>query len=252
MTQKYFSTLIVDDEPHARMNLELMVKEYCPELHPIQLCGSVREAAHHIKELRPEVLFLDIQMPGGDGFQLFEEFDLSGVHVIFTTAHNEYALSALKKGALDYLEKPISIDDLEVCMRRLKSQQKDFSSPPDLARMLMRYANLRDTDRTNIPTSDGFIMVKSAEVIRLEANESYTRIYLSNGEKHLSSKNIRVFEEMLNPDIFFRTHKSHIVNMLYHLKGFSRLDGNVALLSNGDRIPVSRRKLSEFLDRVGS
>ncbi len=191
-------------------------------------------------------------MPGGDGFQLFEEFDLSGVHVIFTTAHNEYALTALKKGALDYLEKPISIDDLEACMRRLKSQQKDLSSPPDLARMLMRYANLRDTDRTNIPTSDGFIMVKSAEVIRLEANESYTRIYLSNGEKHLSSKNIRVFEEMLNPDIFFRTHKSHIVNMLYHLKGFSRQDGNVALLSNGDRIPVSRRKLSEFLDRVGS
>ena len=252
MTQKSFRTLIVDDEPHARMNLELIVKEYCPELYPIHLCGSVREAVAEIQEMKPEVLFLDIQMPGGDGFQLFEELDLSDIHVIFTTAHNEYALKALKNGALDYLEKPISIDDLEACIMRLKSVQNKKTTSPDLARTLMRYANLRDMDKTNIPTSDGFIMVKSSEIIRLEANESYTRIYLSNGEKHLSSKNIRVFEEMLNPDIFFRTHKSHIVNMLYHLKGFSRLDGNVALLSNGERIPVSRRKLTEFIERAGS
>jgi two-component system LytT family response regulator len=252
MTQKNFRTLIVDDEPHARMNLELLMKEYCPDLYPIHLSGSVKEAIAEIQKMKPEVLFLDIQMPGEDGFQLFEELDLSDIHVIFTTAHNEYALKALKKGALDYLEKPISIDDLEACVTRLKSEQNKKTTSPDLGRTLMRYANLRDMDKTNIPTSDGFIMIKSSEIIRLEANESYTRIYLSNGEKHLSSKNIRVFEEMLNPDIFFRTHKSHIVNMLYHLKGFSRSDGNVALLSNGERIPVSRRKLTEFIERAGS
>jgi two-component system LytT family response regulator len=123
---------------------------------------------------------------------------------------------------------------------------------PKLIEELLKSSNLRDMDRTTIPTSDGFVVVKSSEIIHLEASESYTRIFLSNGEKHLSSKNIKVFEKNLNPQIFFRTHKSHIVNVLYHLKGFSRTDGNVALMSDGCRVPISRRKLSPFLERAGA
>jgi len=252
MTNRKLRTLIVDDELHARHNLEMLVQEYCPSLGPIEMASSVKEALEVIDLFSPEVIFLDVCMPGKDGFQLLEELDTEKVHVVFTTAHNEYALKALKEGALDYLEKPISIDDLERCAERVMKRHVQSGPSTEVAKEIMKYSNLREMDRTTIPTSDGFIVVKSADIVRLEACESYTRIYLDNEEKHLSSKNIRVFEDSLNPDIFFRTHKSHIVNILYHLKGFSRTDGNVALLSNGIKVPVSRRKLNEFLQRASA
>jgi two-component system LytT family response regulator len=214
--------------------------------------ASVDEALNVISDFKPEVLFLDICMPGKNGFQLLEEIDSSKIHVIFTTAHNEYALKALKEGALDYLEKPISIDDLEHCAERISQRSSSDIPSHDVLKEVMRFSNLKEMDRTTIPTSDGFIVVKSADIVRLEACESYTRIFLKNEEKHLSSKNIRVFEDSLNPAIFFRTHKSHIVNILYHLRGFSRSDGNVALMSNGVKVPVSRRKLNEFLQRASA
>ena len=245
-------TLIVDDELHARANLELLVQEYCPKLSPIRLAGSVKEALEVMADFNPEVVFLDICMPEKDGFQLLEEINTDKVQVVFTTAHNEYALKALKEGALDYLEKPISIEDLEKCDERIHKRQSKEMPSGDVLKEVMRFSNLKEMDRTTIPTSDGFIIVKSADIVRLEACESYTKIFLKNEEKHLSSKNIRVFEDSLNPAIFFRTHKSHIVNILYHLKGFSRTDGNVAVLSNGVRVPVSRRKLNEFLQRASA
>lgn len=246
-------TLIVDDEHHCRHNLAELISEYCPALEVVALAGGVDEALHCIEEHDPEVLFLDIRMPGKDGFDMLSEISTKNIAVVFTTAHNEYAIRALKEGAIDYLEKPISIEELEACVSRIEAR-KDSSEKIDsqVLQDLLRVSNLKDMDKTTIPTADGFVIVNSSDIIRLEANESYTRIYLSNGDKHLSSKNIRVFEQNLNARIFFRTHKSHIVNVLYHLKGFSRIDGNVALMSNGYRVPISRRKLSDFLQRASA
>lgn len=245
-------TLIVDDEHHCRHNLKELIEGYCPGLEVVGLAASVQEALHCIEELQPQVLFLDIRMPGRDGFDLLAEISTTDISVIFTTAHNEYALRALREGAVDYLEKPISIDDLEACAARLQTQSGTKALDPSLLKDLLMQSNLRDMDKTTIPTPDGFVIVNSSEIIHLEASESYTKIFLSNGDRHMSSKNIRVFERNLNPQIFFRTHKSHIVNVLYHLKGFSRTDGNVALMSDGCRVPISRRKLSDFLQRVGA
>lgn len=246
-------TLIVDDEHHCRHNLAELVCEYCPSLEVVAIAESVDEAILAYDEHSPVVIFLDIRMPSKDGFELLRELHGEKVSVVFTTAHNEYAVRALKEGAVDYLEKPISIEELEACSERLTQRHKEEQwMSPSLIEELLKSSNLRDMDRTTIPTSDGFVVVKSSEIIHLEASESYTRIFLSSGEKHLSSKNIKVFEENLNPQIFFRTHKSHIVNVLYHLKGFSRTDGNVALMSDGCRVPISRRKLSPFLERAGA
>ena len=245
------TTLIVDDEHHCRHNLSELLNEYCPQVEVLGMAASLKEALQMIDKLKPQAIFLDIRMPGGDGFELLEQIDLPGVQVVFTTAHNEYALRALKEGAVDYLEKPISIDELESCVskmiaRRASGQNQDKS----ILESILKLSNLKEMDKTTIPTSDGFVMVRSSEIVHLEACESYTKIFLSNGERHMSSKNIRVFEENLNSQIFFRTHKSHIVNVLYHLKGFSRSDGNVALMSDGTRVPISRRKLSDFLQRA--
>ncbi len=245
--------IIVDDEHHCRHNLSHLIGEYCPELKVIGMASSADEALHVIEEEKPDVLFLDIRMPGKDGFDLLHELPENDISVIFTTAHNEYALKALKEGAIDYLEKPINIDELEEAVERVVSfDSRSGADKESLLQDLLRLSNLKEMDKTTIPTSDGFVMVNSSDIVRLEANESYTRIFLSNGDKHLSSKNIRVFEQNLNADIFFRTHKSHIVNVLYHLRGFSRTDGNVALMSSGARVPISRRKLTDFLQRASA
>lgn len=245
--------IIVDDEHHCRHNLSHLIGEFCPELKVIGMASSADEALHLIEQDRPDVLFLDIRMPGKDGFELLQEIPVQEIAVIFTTAHNEYALRALREGALDYLEKPISIDELEAAVERVISKvNSGQSGNTEMVQEILRMTNLREMDKTTIPTSDGFVMVNSSDIVRLEASESYTRIFLSNGDKHLSSKNIRVFEQNLNASIFFRTHKSHIVNVLYHLRGFSRTDGNVALMSSGDRVPISRRKLTDFLQRASA
>jgi len=246
-------TLIVDDEHHCRHNLAELIGEYCPRLEVVAMASSVDEALHCIEEHSPQVVFLDIRMPGKDGFDLLGQIQDPGISVVFTTAHNEYAIRALKEGAIDYLEKPISIDELEACAERIAAKNKDLKAMDNQSLQdFLKVSNMRDMDKTTIPTSDGFVIVKSSDIIRLEASESYTRIFLNNGDKHLSSKNIRVFEQNLNPRIFFRTHKSHIVNVLYHLQGFSRADGNVALMSNGCRVPISRRKLTDFLQRANA
>ncbi|NNC82207.1 MAG: response regulator transcription factor [Flavobacteriales bacterium] len=253
MSSSPLQAIIVDDEHHCRHNLAELLSEYCPEIQVYAMAASAKEALEQIEDTTPDVLFLDIRMPGMTGFELLEHLPNRAIQVVFTTAHDEYALRALKEGAVDYLEKPISIDELEACVQKLvKRKESSSDATPSWTKEMLKLANLKELDRTTIPTADGFVMVKSSEIIHLEAAESYTRIFLSTGERHLSSKNIRVFEQRLNPQIFFRTHKSHIVNVLYHLKGFSRTDGNVALMSDGTRVPISRRKLGEFLERVQS
>lgn len=245
--------LIVDDEHHCRHNLAELLAEYCPSVEVIGMAASAAEALTLLEKNNPDILFLDIRMPGKDGFDLLEELPKRSMSVVFTTAHNEYALRALKEGAVDYLEKPISIDELEHCVEKIERKAKEGTGQnKNVIEEFLRFSNLKEMDKTTIPTSDGFVMVNSSDIVRLEASESYTRIFLITGEKHMSSKNIRVFEQNLNPQIFFRTHKSHIVNMLYHLRGFSRTDGNVALMSNGNRVPISRRRLTEFLQRASS
>lgn len=246
-------TIIVDDEHHCRENLSQLISEYCPELEVISIAKSVPEARQLIEALKPQVVFLDIKMPGQDGFALLEHFSERDFSIVFTTAHDEFALRALKEGAIDFLEKPINIEELEQCSKKLlqnRAQSHELSA--DALKELFKLGNMKDLDKTTIPTTDGFIIVNSADIVRLEASESYTRIFLSNEERYMSSKNIKVFERNLNPSIFFRTHKSHIVNMLYHLKGFSRTDGNVALMSSGYRVPISRRKLPIFLQRANA
>lgn len=242
---------IVDDELHCRENLGHLIQEYCPRLLVSGMASSVSEAKELLKNENPDVVFLDIRMPGGDGFQLLEQIDLSRTAVVFTTAHNEYAIRALKEGAIDYLEKPIDIQELEDCAQRLERRKETREQlPASSVQQLLQLGNMKELDKTTIPTSDGFLLVNSSDIVRLEASDSYTKIWMSDGTRHMSSKNIRVFEDRLNPLMFFRTHKSHIINTMYHLKAFSRRDGNVAIMSNGDAVPVSRRKLATFLEQV--
>ena len=245
--------LIVDDEFYARNNLKILIDEFCPELKIVGLVESAEEARIIIEKEKPDVVFLDIAMPKEDGFSLLKSYENRDFSVVFTTAYNEYALKAFKENAIDYLEKPISIDDLQKAVQKvMKVHGSNEQRTPAEISELVDEAMEGKNDRISIPTRNGYVIIRNTDIIHLEASDNYTMIYLIDGSRHLSSKNIKVYEENLNQEVFFRTHKSHIINVEHHLKEFSRSEGNMAVLTNGINVPIARRKMSNFLSRINT
>jgi two-component system LytT family response regulator len=245
--------LIVDDEFNARNNLKILIDEFCPELKIIGLAESAAGARIIIEKEKPDVVFLDIAMPKEDGFSLLKSYVDRTFSVVFTTAYNEYALKAFKENAIDYLEKPISIDDLQKAVRKvMKVHGSNEQIRPAELSELVGEAMEDKNDRISVPTRDGYVIIRNTDIVHLEASDNYTMIYLIDGSRHLSSKNIKVYEENLNQEVFFRTHKSHIINVEHHLKEFSRSEGNMAVLTNGINVPIARRKMSNFLSRINT
>ncbi len=243
--------LIVDDEQFCRDNLRLLIDEFCPEISTIEMASSAEDARNQLSNNIPDVLFLDIKMPKESGFQLLNSLGDHNMSVIFTTAHNEYALDALKARAVDYLEKPISIDDLQMAVSKIEAQPtENGNSLKEIKALIQQTYQEQNQEKIAIPMREGYEIISYGDIVHLEAQESYTMIYLESGKKLLSSKNIKIYEEKLDPLVFFRTHKSHIVNVRHHLKGFNRIDGNSAVMTGGKHIPIARRKLQSFLDRI--
>jgi two-component system LytT family response regulator len=246
--------LIVDDEPDARENLRMMLEEHCPEVQVVAQAGSAEQARALIAEHHPTALFLDIKMPGEDGFSLLRSIAHLETPVIFTTAYDEYALQAFKENALDYLEKPIDPEELKRAVRKLARLGSDPAA--GAAQVSALQALMSDpasplSSRVAVPGRDGLVLIKHEDILYLEASDSYTTVFTRDGRKTVSSKHIRVFETNLDPKKFFRVHKSYIIN-LEHLKGFSRGEGNMAVLDNGALIPVSRRRLPDFLAMINT
>jgi two-component system, LytTR family, response regulator len=246
--------IIVDDEEFARENLRMMVEEYCENVELVGAASSAAQARQMMDELGPDLVFLDIMMPGEDGFMFLQSIENRNFQVIFTTAFRDYALRAIKESAVDYLEKPIDIDDLQRAIAKAKElvDQKKNTRVSDtrIAKVLENIALTNTVEKTVIPTKDGLAIVKNTDIIHLEAFENYTTLYLASGKKYVSSKSIKAFEDKLDPNMFFRIHKSHIINIAHHLKEFNRTDGNIAIMTDGTQIPVARRKLQEFLDKL--
>lgn len=244
--------LIVDDEADARENLQLMLAEHCPEVEVVGQAASAAEAREKIQELQPNGLFLDIKMPGEDGFALLASIAELDLPVVFTTAYDEYALRAYKENALDYLEKPIDHEELERAVRKMQKLTGELGSgQPSAIAALLKDQGSPLSKRLAIPGRDGLVLLKHEDILYLEANDSYTTIHLLDGKRSVSSKHIRIFEDHLDPKSFFRVHKTYIIN-LAHLKGFNRAEGNMAVLENGTLIPVSRRRLADFLGLINT
>jgi len=244
------SAIIIDDEQNARSNLRMLLEDYCPEVTVVAEAQSAAEAREMIATHHPQLLFLDINMPNEDGFELLESLPEKDFSVIFITAHNQFALKALKSGAIDYLEKPIDIDELIEAVSKIKIETSKTTEIPDI-KQLVDFFQLESAQGTiAVPTLSGYEIIKTSDIVRLEADESYTKIFLADGKKCISSMTIARYEKVLNKNVFFRVHKSHIINTKYHLKEFNRQDGNIAIMDNGTAIPISRRKLTEFINAI--
>lgn len=244
------SAIIIDDEQNARSNLRMLLEDYCPEVTIVAEAQSAAEARELIATHHPQLLFLDINMPNEDGFELLESLPEKDFSVIFITAHNQFALKALKSGAIDYIEKPIDIDELIAAVSKIKIGQQKPNEIPDIKQLIDFFQLEAPTGTIAVPTLSGYEIIKTSDIVRLEADESYTKIFLADGKKCISSMTIARYEKVLNKKVFFRVHKSHIINTKYHLKEFNRQDGNIAIMDNGTAIPISRRKLTEFINAI--
>jgi two-component system LytT family response regulator len=243
--------LIVDDEKFCRDNLKILLSDYCPEVDEVELASNAEEARARLSGFNPDILFLDIMMPRENGFELLESISGKPKSIVFTTAHNEYALQAIKAEALDYLEKPINIDELQEAVSKASKRMKIPGTSDEIVKQVLKEISKKsDEEKIAIPMREGFELISIKDIVHLEASESYTLIYLADGKRIVSSKNIKVYEEKLDEAIFFRTHKSHIINVKHHLMRFSRIDGNSAVMSNGKHVPISRRKLQSFLEEI--
>ena|SRR6218665_991244 len=236
--------LIIDDEKKGREILQKLLEKYCPEVEVAGFGADAEEGYELIVKHGPDIVFLDIEMPNGNGFSLLEKFDRIGFQVIFTTAYETYAVRAIKHHALDYLLKPIDIDELKKAVESAKSATGDKTT----ARYQEFIKDRRQEIITRIalPIKEGIIYLTISEIIRIESDGSYSTFYLQDGKKYVVSKNLKEYEDLLPVKLFFRSHKSHLIN-IKKVKKYLRTDGYFAEMDDGSMIEISRRKKDEFL-----
>jgi two-component system, LytTR family, response regulator len=248
--------VILDDEKSAITVLRhKLLKNFPEELEVVGTFDDPEDALAGLGALRPDVLFLDVEMPGMSGLELLEHLPERGFEVVFTTAYQQYAIEAIRRSALDYLVKPIDEGDLKNAVERIfskkKAQKTPVAAPPDiyLLTQALREAQVT-TAKLSIPTTEGLLLIPISEIVRLEGSGSYAVIHTSTKQKIVASKNLSEFEELLAAQPhFFRIHKSHLIN-LNHVVRYLRGEGGSVILSDGSEAEVARRRKEEFLERL--
>lgn len=240
---KTIKTLLVDDEPLALSHLEGILKKDCKELDIVGTACHIEEALEKILVLKPDLIFLDIELGGASGFDLLKKCPAKNFEVIFVTAHNHFGIEAVKNQALDYVLKPIVKLELlmavETAVKIIASKSNNNSSE-----FLPKFIS-----RISLPTMDGLIIIETENIIFLESERRYTRFHMADGVKHLVSRNLGEYEEELEKKGFARIHNSYIVNLAYvarYIKG----RGGYVVLKNGQSLEVSHRKKDDFLDKL--
>lgn len=240
--------IIIDDEKRARLNLRILLEEYCPQVHVVADCENLSEGVKSIRKLQPDVVLLDIEMPGHSGLELLDFFDEDEVNfsIIFTTAYNEYAIQAFKFSAVDYLLKPISPDDLTNAIARAEKLKLKTESLYNLKSQLRE----NNWERIAVPSGNLLLFIDVNDVMYIKGDGAYSDIFMKNGEKHTVSRNLKNFEDIIctNP-AFVRAHKSFIANLNY-VKAYNKSDGGSLDLLNGMQIPVSVDKSALILDKI--
>lgn len=241
------NTLIVDDEPAGARILKTQLNRYCPNVNVIGMAHSANEAEEKIAELSPNLVFLDVEMPNADGFDLLSRLEHINFEVIFTTAHNEYAIKAIKHNALDYLLKPIGPDELVAAVKKCESKiVKGISDNVNVKNLVSAITLAQKARRVAVSTPNEILYAEIGNIIRFEADSNYTKIYFTDGKAIISTKTLKDYEDALAGQNFFRIHKTHLVN-LGHIKKFIKADGGYVLLSDGTSLEVARRKKDELL-----
>lgn len=243
--------ITVEDERASRDTLRNYLHKYCPEVELVAEASNVMEGRELILQHRPELLFLDVEMPYGNGFDLIEALPDIPMEVVFITAYSDYAVRALNMSASYYLLKPIDIDELVTAVSRVLKNRASQEHNHRLSVLMNNLKNINSNSmKITLPTMEGFDIVDVREIVRARANDNLTDIYLSGGTHKLVCKTLKFFEETLNGLGFIRVHKSHLINM-DHVQSYRKGQGGTAIMSDGAEVEISVRRKSEFLNRLG-
>ncbi|MFZ1633418.1 MAG: LytTR family DNA-binding domain-containing protein [Chitinophagales bacterium] len=236
-----YTAILIDDEEPGRRNLSALLEKYCPEIEVIAEAANAAEAKEKILSLGPNVLFLDINMPELNGFDLLESLNKKDFAVVFVTAHKDYGIQAVKAGAIDYILKPIVIKELQQAVNKIVSFYDQKKSE--------LVTENQKPGRITLSHTGGFSVIEMKDIIRLEAESNYTRVYVTEKRSYFVSKPLKVFEDSLKDNIFFRVHRSYIIN-LNHVKEFLREDGGVILMNDDARIQLPKARYNEFIEAM--
>lgn len=236
-------TILIDDEKHALITLAHLLEQ----IDGVEILATIQDstkAKEIIEKEKPDLVFLDVEMPKMNGFELLEQFDQLDFKVIFTTAYDQYAIKALKMNAFDYLLKPIDLEDLEGAVRKFR--ENEILTNTDQVAHLSKF-NIGQMDKLALSTQKGLSFIKVNQIMYFSASGTYTYVFMDSGEKHLVSKPLSIFEDVfLDDDTFFRAHKSNLINLRF-VKEYIRGEGGDIVMQDNTHISLSRNKKQEFL-----
>lgn len=240
------SVLVVDDEPSGRKTLVGLIERFCPELNIVGEAGSVETAISQIKELQPDLVFLDVELRPGTGFDILDHFNPVPFQVIFCTAFDHHALRAFKYAAVHYLCKPVDIKEIQEAVQRMTQPDDEFGQQVQLLQDTMR---MREINKIALPRRDGFSFAEVDTIVYLKADGSYTHFHFEDGSKLLISKRMGHYEKMLDSVSFLRIHHSYLINLKF-LSGFVNTKNGRVTMSNKEELPISRNRKVVLLERL--
>jgi two-component system LytT family response regulator len=240
--------VLIDDESNSLEMMEWLLKTYCPQVQIEAMCNAASAGIEAINKFKPDVVFLDIEMPHMNGFDMLEQFDKLNFDVVFCTAYDQFAIKAFKYSALNYLLKPVDPDDLKETIRRVEEKRVS----PSKEQIDLLFQNIKPVkpavQRIALTTGDGMIFVPTQDILYCQAESNYTSVVLAGGKKILVSKVLKEIDEALSGADFFRIHNSFLIN-LNHIKKYVRGEGGYIIMDDGANITISRSKRQEFMEQ---
>jgi two-component system LytT family response regulator len=240
-----YKAVIIDDIEQARKSLKKDLHAYCPEVELIGEASGVVEGIKLIRKLNPDVVFLDVQMPDGSGFDLLDILQEIPFRIIFTTASDAHAIKAFRFSALDYLLKPIDPDELKVAVKKLAAPSGHSAQSLNILKESISGSSKKQ-EKLALHSQDKIHVVNISDIQRCESNVNYTEFHFTNGKKMLVTRTLKDFEDILQDQGFYRVHHSHLVNTRY-IREFIKTDGGYLIMNDGTNIPVSSRKRPEVI-----
>jgi len=240
--------ILIDDEKRARISLSLLLEEYCSEIQIVADCENLAEGIKAIRKQQPDVVFLDIEMPGHSGLELLDFFNEDEItfDIIFTTAYNEYAIQAFKFSAIDYLLKPIAPEELIDAVNRLKKQKQKREN----FQLLKENIERENLTKIAVPSGNNLIFIDTEKIMYIKGEGAYSEIFMNGNMQQLVSRNLKNFEDILCSDErFIRIHKSYIVNFDF-VSGYTKSDGGNIIIEKNIQLPISTDKVSFILDKI--
>jgi two-component system LytT family response regulator len=239
--------IIIDDERSAIDVLRLALEKYCPEVQVLATCQGGAEGIEAIKALEPDIVFLDIEMPNVNGFDVLNATQQLDFKVVFTTAYDQFAIKAFKFSAFDYLLKPIDLEELMSTVAKLKKEQYALNSKKLEQLYLHLNAQMGGGQKIGLPVGDAYEFIPYADIIRCESDSNYTYVFLVDKRKLTLSKTLKDVEDAIRHPDFFRIHHSHLIN-LTHIKKFYKHEGGYVVMDDGQVVNISRAKKTEFVE----